>query len=324
MTGRRAVLTALLAAALPLRAAPRRVRVYLLLPMAESPMDRGFRTTLEEAGLDAEFVVRETGLDPARIEAAVREARARGADLVYAGSAALARAAAGPAHGADPARHLTDIPLVCATLSDPADDGLEPRRQLLIAAGAAPLPEQLEAILAYRPFERIAVLTDASLPLAAAGAERLRAAAAARNVHLIERNLPLTLRGEPATASLPALMAVLVRQGAQLLYLGADGWLQQRRHAIVDAALEQGLPTFACDGSLLRGGHALFGLTTQAATVGRLAAQHALRIVHDGPPAAAMPVLRPRRHLCLINMPVAARLDLYPAMALLNRAETVR
>lgn len=324
MNGRRRVLGALLTAALPVRAAPRRARIFLLLPLTESPMDRGFRVTLEQAGLDAEFVLRETGLDPVRIAAAVREARARGADLVYAGSAALALAAAGPAHGADPARHLTDIPLVCATLSDPAEDGLEPRRQLLVAAGAAPLSGQLDTMLAYRRFERIAILTDASQPLAAAGAERLRAAAAARNIQLIERNLPLTLRGEPAAASLPALMAVLMRQGAQLLYLGGATWLQQYRHAAVDAALAQGLPAFSCDAGMLRGGHALFGLTTPPATVGRLAAGQALRVLQEGPPAAPAPVLRPRRHLCLINLPVAARLDLYPTMALLNRAEVLR
>lgn len=324
MSGRRTALAAMLAAALPLQAAPRRVRIYLLLPLPESPMDRSFRVTLEQSGLDAEFVVRETGLDPTRIAAAVREARARGADLVYASGATLARATAGPAQGADPARHLTDIPVVCATAGEPADAGLEPRRQLLIAAGAAPLSEQIDTMLAYRPFERIAILTDASFPLAAAGAERLRAAAAARDVHLIERNLPLTLRGEPAAATLPALMAVLVRQGAQLLYLGTGGWLQQHTQAVVDAALGQSLPTFTCDTAALRGGRALFGLATQASTVGRLAALQALRVLRAGPSAAAEPVLRPQRHLCLINLPVAARLDLFPSMALLNRAEILR
>ncbi|MGZ3183936.1 MAG: ABC transporter substrate binding protein [Telluria sp.] len=320
MTRRRMVLASLLAAALPLRAQTRRMRIFVLLAGPENDMDRAFRAALERERLDAEFVVREPGLDQVRVATAVREARARGADLVYASGHALARAIVGAREPADPAHQLTDIPVVYTTASDPVLTA----RNLCGASGAAPLERQLDLMQAYRPFERVAILCNPADPLAQARLDTLEAAARARRVALIPRYVPLNAHGEPIAAAVPDLAAAVARQGAQLLYAGSDPWLAANRRALSDAALALHLPLFSTVEETVRAGYALYGAAALPGTVGGLAAVQALAILRGGAQPATLGIARPQRWRSMINMGVADKLGLYPPVALLSRAEVVR
>ncbi|WP_167758678.1 ABC transporter substrate binding protein [Zemynaea arenosa] len=325
-----AALAAPIASALPLPgpATPaRRARIFTLLAKAEGPADQAFRAQLALDGIDTEIVPREVGSDIVKITAAVREARARGADLIYASGAALAEALAGPAGANDPARSVTDIPIVFTALTLTPEQGVAlatGRRNVTGVAAAVPPALQLDAIRAYRPFERVGVIVNPANKTTLATVEQLRTAAALHNVALIERHLPLDPRGQPLASALPELVAALARQEAQLLYVPQDDWLATNGKPLTDAALAQHLPSFTADATLLRHARALFGLVPSPESAGRIAGHQAARILKEGAAPGTLPVQGLPRNRCIINMSVATALELYPPVALLNTAEILR
>jgi putative ABC transport system substrate-binding protein len=330
MTSRRTAIAMLAAmaaaAAAPVRAARgHRARIYMLLPRPEGRVEQAFRSQLALQGIDAELVVRET--DIGRVPAIVREARARGADLIYASGTALAEAVAGPPGAPDPARNVADIPIVFTASTLTPKEGAHlaaQRRNVTGIAAAIPVAAQFDAMLAYRPFERIATLANPASRPSMDLLDELRAEATARGLTLLERHLPRDVRGQPLAAPLPELIAALARQGAQLLYLPQDDWLTANRKAITDAALAQRLPCFAADDAVLRDARALFGVVSSADGMGRLAGHKAARILKDRVLPASLPVEGLPRRTIIVNMNVAATLGFYPPVALLNTAEILR
>lgn len=325
-----AYLAALCAPVAPARAAGkpvRRARIFMLLAKSEGPADQAFRAQLGLENIDAEIVPREVGSDITKITAAVREARARGADLIYASGATIAAALAGPAGAPDPARSVTDIPIVFTALTLTPQQGAVlagGRRNVTGVAAAIPPATQLEAIRAYRPFERVGVIVNPANKTTLATVEQLRTAAARHNIVLIERHLPLDPRGLPLASAIPELVAALARQDAQLLYVPQDDWLTNNARPLTDAALAQHLPSFAADATLLRHARALYGLVPSPQSAGRIAGHQATRILKDGTGPGTLPVQGLPRHRCIINMTVATALELYPPIALLNTAEILR
>ena len=329
MSSRRDALCTLLAvAAAPALAAPRRQRICMIVERAETPMDKGFRDYLAQHGIVAEVVVREAGAGFARVPGIVREARARGTDLVYTSGAAVTFAVAGTNADRDPARHVTDIPVVFAGL------GLHEAHQV---AGPAPAranvtgavdgvtpAHHVEAILDYRRFERIGIITNPASEPAMDVSASLRALGRRHGFQLIERFFPLDDRGVPIQASASELVAACARQGAQLLYLGSDEYTVAARARITATALAERLPTFSASELAMRDGLALFGLAAPMESLGRLAGHKAARILRGGVPPAMVPPGTLARASLMVNMQVAARLDLYPPVALLNRAEVLR
>lgn len=328
MSSRRDALCALLAAAVaPALAAPRRQRICMIVGRAETGLEKGFRDYLARQGIDAEIAVREAGGGFARLPGIVREARARGTDLVYTSGAALTYAVAGTSADRDPARHVTDIPVVFAGLAlheAQKVTGPAPRANVTGAVDGVTPADHVGAMLAYRRFERIGILTNPASEQAMDVSASLRSLGRRHGFRLVERFFPLDERGVPIAASASELVAACARQGAQLLYLGSDDYTVAARARITATALAQRLPTFSASELAMRDGLALFGLAAPMESVGRLAGYKAARILRAGVPPASVPVGSLARASLMVNMQVAARLDLYPPVALLNRAEVLR
>ena len=89
------------------------------------------------------------------------------------------------------------------------------------------------------------------------------------------------------------------------------------------AALDARLPTFCATESIVRQAQCLVGISSNAANLGRFVGFKAASILVEGKDVATMPVETLKRFSLLINMPVAAALDLYPPLPLLNVAEVL-
>lgn len=328
MTSRRQALAALLALPAVAHAGVRRRRICMIVENGETALERGFRAYLDVHRIEADIALRSAGAGLSRIPAILREARSRGTDLVYTSGAAVTLAVAGTPSDRDPARHVTDIPVVFAGL------GLREAQQVAGPAalrsnitgavdGVAPA-DHVKAMLAYRRFRRIGIITNPASQSALDTAATLRMLGNRHGFTLVERHAPLDQRGVPIAASMAELVAALARQGAQLLYLGSDRHTVANRAALTRAAVDQRLPAFSASELALRDGEALFGLAVPMDSLGRLAAQKAVRILRARVPPGAVPVGSLARPSLIINMRVAGKLGLYPPVALLNRAEVLR
>jgi putative tryptophan/tyrosine transport system substrate-binding protein len=312
-----------------LSAGARPLRIYMMLYRGQSAVEKGFRDYFAVNGIAVDLIVRDVAQDIARVPRLVAEARAMQADLIYTWGTPVTLAVAGREGAIDPAIHVTDIPIVFTMVASPLGSGLvrslaSSGRNLTGACHVVPLQQQLSAMRAYRRFERIAVIYNPAEPNSVQNVAEWRSLAAAQRLQLLEKPVPLDVRGQPEAAALPRLVAGLAAQATQLLYIGPDSFLAANRKALTQAALAQRLPTFAATEVQLRDGKALFGLVSGYESVGRLTAHKAAQILVHRMAPSAIPIETLARFSYLVNMAVAAKLDLYPPLKVINYAELLR
>jgi len=325
---------ALMAAAAPLsalahRASPHIPRIYMILYRGETPVEQRFRQYFAEQKLAAEFIVRDVQMDVGRIPALLAEARALGADLIYTYGTPVTLAVAGKEGAVDPDVHETGIPVVFTMVSSPQGCGVvhslqSSGRNLTGASHAMPVREQMQAIRAWRRFTRIGVIYTPNEPNAMLSTRQLRAAASGFGCEIIARPVPLDGNGMPQAAALPAMVAELAQQRAELLYIGPDNFLSAHGKELTQAALDAHLPTYSATESNLRHARAMFGLVSGYSSLGRLTAHKAAQILYHGKTPDAIPVETLGSFSYLVNMEVAAELGMRPPAAVLQRAELLR
>lgn len=273
--------------------------------------------------------MRDVALDVGRVPELVAEARALRADLIYTWGTPVTLAVAGRAGAVDPARHVTDTPIMFTMVASPVGSGLvgalaSSGRNLTGASHVVPLGQQLGAMRAYRRFERIGILYNPAEPNSVLNVAEWRAAAARERFELVEQAVALDAKRQPDPASLPRRLDRLAARRVQLLYLGPDSFLAAHRKLVTEGALARRLPTYSATESALRDGKALFGLVSGYEAVGRLAAHKAAQILIEKIEPAAIPIETLARFSYLVNMTVAAELDLYPPIKVINYAELLQ
>lgn len=331
---RRTLLT--LAAAAPFglagtaRAAPdRSFRITMVLGRGEGENEAGFKDYLARRGLKVEYTVRDTGGDPAKLPAIIQEIRDTRPDLIYSWGTPQTRAIVGPYDGADPTRFITDIPVVFTFVAAPVDarivaDLARPGRNVTGTVHIAPIPVQLNTILAYRAIRRLGVAFNPQERNSVLTVEGLRAEAPGRGLELLEEAVPAGANGQPQGGELPAMIERLAKRGAEMLYIGPDTLIaNQHRTAVAAAALRHRLPTFSVTELIVRSDRALLALASSTYGIGRFTGFKAAQILIDGASPATIPVETLKRFSVLINMPVARELEFYPPIGLLNLAEVV-
>ncbi|MBW7849331.1 MAG: ABC transporter substrate-binding protein [Rhodospirillales bacterium] len=307
--------------------AAREVTIMMILWRGETGTEKGFRDQLREEGIDASFIVRDAGQDVRRVAEFAAEAKARRPDLIYVWGTPATLALVGRRGEIDPARHVTDLPVVFAMVSSPVGSKLVDAsrlsgRNLTGTSHVVPVPDQLRAMRAYRAFTRLAVLYNPTEANSVINVAELREQARLLSFTLIEEPVPLA-GGKPDASDLGAVVARLMPRDPHFLYLGPDSFIGANSPAITGAALDLGLPTFSATEAPLRSASALFGLVSRYDNVGRLTAHKAARILRDGLAPGAIPVETLARFSLVVRMDVARRLSFYPPISLLDFAELV-
>lgn len=310
-------------------AAQRPPRIYMILFRGETAVEKGFRDYFAVNGMPVELIVRDVALDVGKVPQLIAEARALKVDLIYTWGTPITLAVAGKQGAVDPARHVTDIPVVFTMVASPQGSGLvkslaSSGRNITGACHVVPPSQQLSGIRAYRRFDRLAIIYNPAEPNSVQNVKDLRAVAASERFQLLERPVPLDTKGQPLASELPAMVEELAQQRVQLLYIGPDSFLAANRKVLTEAALAQRLPAFSATEIAVREGKALFGLVSGYESVGRLTAHKAEQILRQHMAPAAIPIETLARFSYLVNMPVAAQLDLYPPLKVLNYAELLK
>ena len=299
----------------------RTYRIFMALWRGPTEVEKAFADHLRESGVEAELIVRNAGQDAKKIPAMAAEIKKLEPDLVYAWGTPMTLGLVGAMGQSDPARHVTGIPVVFTMVSSPvgarlvADLGAS-GRNVTGVTHTVPLETQLNAMRSYGPFDRLGIIYNPEEDNSVAVAAQLAEMGAAEEFVLIERTLT-----DPA--AIPELVAALKRAGAQFLYIPADTLVGQHRQALTQAAIEQGLPTFAAAELSIRSADALLGLVSRYDQVGRFTAHKARQILVEGKPAGEIPVERLTRFSLIVRMNVARQLGYYPPIGLLNLAEVL-
>lgn len=309
-------------------AATARHTVAMVLPRDEQNIEAGFTSYLQRQDVPVRYVnIRFSGKaeDVADLRSRVRAAKP---DLIYVWGTPTALALAGR-HDEAPGTSIRDTPIVFTEVTDPVGAGLipsleRPQRNVTGVSHVAPLPVQLNAIRAYRPFSKLGYLHNPVEPNSALIRDRLKELAKTQNFEVIEASLPLLAAGGPDPGQIAPQIRSLSERGADLLYVGPITFLAfTHRDAVTTAALENKLPTFCATESIVRQSGCMFGLFSNGANIGRYAASMARQILVEKKQVQDIPASTLQRFSLLINMRTVQALGLYPPMLLLNVAEVI-
>ncbi len=303
-------------------------RVYMVLWRGETEMERGFRDYLDEQGVAVDYIVRNLDQNLARLPEFTAEIKETKPDLVYSWGTSVTQNLVGTIGKVDPARHVTDVPVVFIFVTDPVAAGIvesldHPGRPMTGTSHMAPLDSQLNAMEAVMPLKKLGHIYNPAEVNSKLYAGKLAEAAARRGITLVMRPIPLNEQGQPMADSIPSLVAGMADEQVDYLYIGPDSFIGRNATAFTDAALKNGVRTFASTEQPLRAGKALMGLVSSYYNLGRFTAAKAKRILADGTRPEDIPVETLRRFTFLVNMDVARTLNTYPPMSVLSFTEVL-
>jgi len=306
-----------------------RKRITMVLFRGETEVEQGFRAHVLERGLPFDITVLNINRQSARLPEFVEEIRRSRPDLVYTWGTTVTLGIAG-AVDVDPATRIPqEIPVVFALVADPVGARIAPSmgepsgRNLTGVSHIVPLPSQIAAIRAYRPFDRLGVIYNPQERNSQLNVDGLQALSGEEGFELAALPVPPGPDGQPDPTAVIPMVDDLAARACDFLYMGPDTFVGDQRFAITARALYRRIPTFSATELEVRTSQTLFGLVSRYDNVGRFAAHKAERILIEGVPAAAIPVETLPRFSYIVNIGVAKALELYPPMSVLRFAEVI-
>lgn len=287
----------------------------------------GFRDMLRSSGIDHALRIHDAETDAARIPGFVAEIRDRRPDLVVTWGTTTALTVFGRHDAVDPERHIVDIPGIFMIVSQPVESGIVPTlessgRNITGTSYLVPETQQLEAALSYLSFRRLGILYNPAETNSVINVALMRKAAAEVGVEVVAWPVPDGADGRPDPAAIAPLVARLAEAGIDLVYQGADSFLNINRRILTEAAVENGLPVFAAGQSSIYSGSALMSVANEYYVVGQLTALRAIDVLRGAKPES-IPIRAPARFTFLVNIPIVHRLGLYPPMTVIRVARFV-
>ncbi len=291
---------------------------------------QGFQDYLTEAGLDADFILRDAGRDKGMIPGFLAEARAEQVDLILTWGTSVTRGIAGTlADLADPAFNH-DIAQVFTIVADPVGAGVirsleaTGRPNLTGTFNRVPESVNIETIRAYHPgFAHLGLIYNTNEKNSVLKQAEIAALSTEMGFELTALDLPLGADGKPRVEDIAPKIAELKAAGVEFIYLGSSSFLRANRDAFTGAAVENGIPVLSPYERLVRDSQALISVAARYADVGRLAGMQAEKILAGGAAPGDLAVARMTDFAFVINMDVAKKLKLFPPLELLQIAETV-
>ena len=180
---------------------------------------------------------------------------------------------------------------------------------------------QIQAMAAYRPFQKLGVLYTPSEKNSVVVIDEIRKIGRERNYDTITRTFRLDAQRKVTAEGAGELVRELKEAGAQWLYLPPDSFLGTlAQDVIIPAAMEVGLPTFASTEQLMQAG-ALSGLVSRYHSVGQFTAHKVEQILVAKAAPETVPIETLKRFSYQIRISVAEKLKLPPPLPMFNYAE---
>jgi putative tryptophan/tyrosine transport system substrate-binding protein len=303
-------------------------KIFMILYRGETEVEDGFKAYLEDRGIHADLIVRNVDGKMDLLPGFIAEAKAVQPDLVYTWGTGVTLGTVSEFDEVDPARHVTDIPVVFTMVSSPDGARVVPNRassgrNVTGVSHIVPLETQIRAMRAYRPMTRLAVLYNPNEENSVVNVRELKELGQRMGFTVIDQPVPLDASGQPDPSTLPKLIADVAAREPQFLYIGPDTFIGVYRDLITAEAMALHLPTFTATELEIRHSNAMIGLVSPYFNVGRFTAFKAEQILVDGVEPAAIPIETLSRFSYLVKMPVVHEVGLYPPMTVLDYAEII-
>lgn len=302
--------------------------IYMITFRGDTEVEAGFRDYLSQRQIPVEYINRDVDRDPSKVAGFIDEIRALKPDLVYTWGTPVTLATVGPFDNPDPAKYVTDRPVVFTMVAAPVRAKVVPSldasgRNVTGAFHVVPLDAQLRAMQSYRPFDSLGVIYTATEQNSVVLVEELRQLAPTFGFQLVERQFKTDGAGKPVSDGLDGMIREIKQAGADWLYLVPDTFLGSILEQVTPICESVFLPTFGATELAIRSGGAVTGLVCRYYSVGQLAASKAELILVGGQNPATIPVETLKRFSLIVNMPLAKSFGLYPPLAMLNYAEVI-
>jgi putative ABC transport system substrate-binding protein len=304
--------------------------IYMALWRGCEAACQAFKDTIVKSGLQATFVERDANHDKSRLAGFVEEARAMQPDLVLTWGTTVTLGMVGKLADVGNPRYLSRLPVVYMIVADAVGSGIiksfEDTGRSNVTGTHNRVPEEtnINAIRSYFPaFHKLGMLYSSAEANSVVKVDELRALSGPMDFELAAIEFDLDAKGQPDPATIPQKMQALKSQGVDFVYVGSSSFIERNGAAFTEAALDAGLPVLSPYERLVTEAKALLSVSARYNAVGELAAQQALRILADGAKAGDLPVLPMTQFAFVINMESARKLKLFPAIELLQIAETV-
>lgn len=306
--------------------ATRPLRIYAITFRGMTDVERGFEEYFASRKIPVQITYRDLNRDATRMPAFIEEIRATRPDIIYTWGTSVTLGVLGPYDAVDPAKHITDIPVVFTLVASPTLAKIVPeaggtRKGVTGVIHVAPVAAQIQAMAAYRPFQKLGVLYTPSEKNSVVVLDEIRKIGRERNYDTITRTFRLDAQRKVTAEGAGDLVRELKEAGAQWLYLPPDSFLGTlAQDVIIPAAMEVGLPTFASTEQLMQAG-ALSGLVSRYHSVGQFTAHKVEQILLGKVAAETVPIETLKRFSYQIRISVAEKLKLPPPLPMFNYAE---
>ena len=307
--------------------------VFMVLWRGETEVEAGFREHFAEAECPIDITVRSLDRNVSKIPAILAEIESAQPDLVYTWGTSVTLGIAGrdPELAEGPEDYppmILDRPILFTMVSQPVRSRIieafgPTGRNVTRVSHIVPVETQLEAMRAYMPVDRIAVIFTPTETNSVLAVEQLVALGDREGIRVDEFPVPLDSEGNPSREVLPGLIDKAADGGPQFLYLGPDSFVGEHAQYITDLANAKRLPSFASTERMLASSDALYGLVAPYRKVGRFTAQKAERIICGEEAASEIPVEVMPEFSYQIRADVAQSLNILPNLSLLDYAEII-
>jgi putative ABC transport system substrate-binding protein len=307
-------------------ATARPLRIYAVTFRGMTDVEKGFEEYFASRKIPVQITWRDLNRDATRMPAFLDEIRATKPDVIYTWGTSVTLGVLGPYDAVDPAKHITDIPVVFTLVASPTLAKIVPeqggtRKNVTGVIHVAPVAAQIQAMAAYRPFQKLGVLYTPTERNSVVVLDEIRKIGRERSFDTISRTFRLDAQRKVTAEGAAELVRELKEAGAQWLYLPPDSFLGTlAQDVIIPTAMEVGLPTFASTEQLMQAG-ALSGLVSRYHSVGQFTAHKVEQILVAKVAPEAVPIETLKRFSYQIRISVAEKLKLPPPLPMFNYAE---
>lgn len=304
--------------------------IYMALWRGCEAACQGFKDTIVKSGIRATFVERDANHDKSKLAGFVEEARAMQPDLVLTWGTTVTLGMAGTLADVGDVRYLSRLPVLYMVVADAVGSGIidsfEQTGRSNVTGTHNRVPEEtnINAIRTYFPgFKKLGMLYSSAEANSVVKVDEIRALSGSMDFELVAIEFDLDAKGQPNVATIPQKMQALRDQGVDFVYVGSSSFIERNGATFTAAALQADLPVLSPYERLVTEAAALLSVSARYYAVGELAARQAQRILVEGVNPGQLPVLAMTQFAFVINMESARRLKLFPAIELLQIAETV-
>jgi putative tryptophan/tyrosine transport system substrate-binding protein len=322
----RQALAALLLVAVTAASGAAPYRIYAITFRGLTDVEKGFQEYFAAHNIPVEIIWRDLARDATRMPGFIEEIKRTKPDLVYTWGTSVTLGVVGTWDNPDPAKYVTDIPVVFTLVAAPVLAKIVPNlkapgRNVTGVFHVATTESQMRAMSSYRPFKTVGFLYTPTEQNSVVSLKELEDLAAKQKFLVVARAFNLDATKKVTADGAAELVREIKEQRADWLYLPPDSFLGTlAQKTVIPAATQLGLPTFASTEQLMDAG-ALAGLVSRYYSIGQFTAYKAEQILAKKATPANTPVETLTRFSFQVRMPAARELHLLPPLPLFNYAE---